>query len=458
MKEMLYYLIVESTVTRQVIYAFTGQVLIFYLADKMLVCRHNRIPLIICLIIKTLIYYPTELYFHLHPELNAATHPGILLYGFWRDIIITSLFLWTYSRNRGKAGLSLLIGETGMVLLTFPVIALLNFLEGRDTLTALSYPFMAADLLIPVLFGMIWWIIRRPVLAMAARYRAWRPKRPVLLWAVFLLYWLSSSVTGLAAEVMTTRSSQLLMVHRAWGAAGMVMLTVWLLYQEKQEEIRHDYLIKQAAFASAYDRVLEKNRMAAEKMQQQIHEQMEELSQRTLDGSRLEQDQLRDYLEQLREEAAALQISGVYCGNYLVDAVLCMEQQMLEKLGYRADFRCVNVPEHMEDTATLPQIVELVCEEWMEQKKGRNARAWSGSSENENICHLQIMAARGQILITANIPGKWNRARKKLLKEFLAAREGVFADNKDVVKHSDNGQVCTILIPITSGEAGHRMV
>jgi hypothetical protein len=229
---------------------------------------------------------------------------------------------------------------------------------------------------------------------------------------------------------MTTRSSQLLMVHRAWGAAGMVMLTAWLLYQEKQEEIRHDYLIKQAAFASAYDRVLEKNRMAAEKMQQQIHEQMEELSKRTLDGNRLEQDQLRDYLEQLREEAAALQISGVYCGNYLVDAVLCMEQQMLEKRGYRADFRCVNVPEHMEDTATLPQIVELVCEEWMEQHRSPKTDCRQHEGNEDGICRLQITAARGQLVITVNADGKWKRSRRRLLEGILAPAGGELLTGK----------------------------
>ena len=430
MKELLRYLFLESAITRQVIYAFTGQVMIFYQADRMLVRRHSRIPLIICLIIKTLMYYPIELYLHLHPVLYTQAPTWLILYNFWRDTIISGLFLWTYARNSGKAGLTLVIGETEAALLTFPALGLLNFLEGRPSLTTLAYPFMWADLLIPVLFWLEWRLIRRPVLSMAEKYRVWRPKYPIILWAVYILYWLSASFTGISLEVMHSVHGDLIRHHQIFGAAGMAVLMIWLIHQERQAALQHEYLVKQSAFARAYDQIFERNRAAAEKVQEQISRQTEELSLQAEAGKTPEAEQMKSYLEQLQKEAALLQTGSVYCGNHLVDAVLCMEQQMLEKLGYQADFRCVNVPERMEDTSALPQILELVCEEWMEQHGSGRADCEGHAGGRTVICRLQITAARGQLVITVNADGKWKRSRRRLLEGILAPAGGELLTGK----------------------------
>ena len=438
MKELLRYLFLESMTTRQVIYAFTGQVLIFYQADKMLVRRHSRIPLIICLIVKTLMFYPTELYFHLHPMLDAKTHTGLILYTLWRDCIITGLFLWTYAGNRGKEGTALFIGETEATLLTFPAIALLNFLEGRPSLTELPYPFMLPDLLIPVLFWLEWRLVRRPVLSMVEKYRAWKPKYPLVLRVLFMVYWFSASFSGVALEVMQSVHGGLILHHQLFGGAGMAVLMIWLIYQERQTAVQHEYLVKQAAFARAYDQIFERNRAAAEKVQEQISRQTAELSLQAEAGKTPEAEQMKSYLEQLQKEAALLQTGGVYCGNHLVDAVLCMEQQMLEKQGYQADFRCVNVPERMEDRSLLPQVLELVCEEWLEQQKTGKAGSKKHEGEDAGTCRLQITAARGQILVEASVYRKWKRERRRLL-------ESLIADGGGMLFQSQEG--CRILLP-----------
>ena len=438
MKELLRYLFLESMTTRQVIYAFTGQVLIFYQADKMLVRRHSRIPLIICLIVKTLMFYPTELYFHLHPMLDAKTHTGLILYTLWRDCIITGLFLWTYAGNRGKEGTALFIGETEATLLTFPAIALLNFLEGRPSLTELPYPFMLPDLLIPVLFWLEWRLVRRPVLSMVEKYRAWKPKYPLVLRVLFMVYWFSASFSGVALEVMQSVHGGLILHHQLFGGAGMAVLMIWLIYQERQTAVQHEYLVKQAAFARAYDQIFERNRAAAEKVQEQISRQTAELSLQAEAGKTPEAEQMKSYLEQLQKEAALLQTGSVYCGNHLVDAVLCMEQQVLEKLGYQADFRCVNVPERMEDRSLLPQVLELVCEEWLEQQKTGKAGSKKHEGEDAGTCRLQITAARGQILVEASVYRKWKRERRRLL-------ESLIADGGGMLFQSQEG--CRILLP-----------
>ena len=456
MKELLRYLFLESMTTRQVIYAFTGQVLIFYQADKMLVRRHSRIPLIICLIVKTLMFYPTELYFHLHPMLDAKTHTGLILYTLWRDCIITGLFLWTYAGNRGKEGTALFIGETEAALLTFPAIALLNFLEGRPSLTELPYPFMLPDLLIPVLFWLEWRLVRRPVLSMVEKYRAWKPKYPLVLRVLFMVYWFSASFSGVALEVMQSVHGGLILHHQLFGGAGMAVLMIWLIHQERQAALQHEYLVKQSAFARAYDQIFERNRAAAEKVQEQISRQTEELSLQAEAGKTPEAEQMKSYLEQLQKEAALLQTGSVYCGNHLVDAVLCMEQQMLEKLGYQADFRCVNVPERMEDTSALPQILELVCEEWMEQHRSPKTDCRQHEGDEDGICRLQITAARGQLVITVNADGKWKRSRRRLLEGILAQAGGELLTGK---KAGTEGSI--VILPLdrddtdTQGESIH---
>ena len=438
MKELLRYLFLASMTTRQVIYAFTGQVLIFYQADKMLVRRHSRIPLIICLIVKTLMFYPTELYFHLHPMLDAKTHTGLILYTLWRDCIITGLFLWTYAGNRGKEGTALFIGETEAALLTFPAIALLNFLEGRPSLTELPYPFMLPDLLIPVLFWLEWRLVRRPVLSMVEKYRAWKPKYPLVLWVLFMVFWFSASFSGVALEVMQSVHGGLILHHQLFGGAGMAVLMIWLIHQERQAALQHEYLVKQAAFARTYDRIFESNRAAAEKVQEQISRQTAELSLQVEAGKTPEAEQMKSYLEQLQKEAALLQTGSVYCGNHLVDAVLCMEQQVLEKLGYQADFQCVNVPERMEDRSLLPQVLELVCEEWLDQQKTGKAGSKKHEGEDAGTCRLQIIAARGQILVEASVYRKWKRERRRLL-------ESLIADGGGMLFQSQEG--CRILLP-----------
>ena len=437
MTDNLQYLFFESVVTRNTIYSLTTLVLIFYLADKMLERHHSRIPVIAAMIVKTLMWYPFELYFHVHPELDPDSNPAMIIYSFWRVLIVTGLFVWTYSNNRGKSGLTMIIGETGVALLTFPVLAVLNFIERRPSLTQMAYPFMALDLLMPLLFWLMWKIIKRPALYLAARYRAWSPKRPWMLWSLFLLYWASAAVSGAAEETTNRELNNYMYYHQIWGAGAMVLFMVWILYQEKQESVRHEYLMKQASLAGTYDRIIEKNRASAAGMQQQIREQMDEISRQVQSGRQVESTQIQNFLEQLRQEAGSLQIESVYCGNYLVDAVLCMQGEMLEKLGYRKDFECVGVPAEMEDQSLVPQILELIFEEWLEQHDNRNAseEKQTMGDESEKVCRLSITGTGGQLLITANISRRWHAGRRRLMKRLLVGCEGVFNEGNPFLSY-----------------------
>ena len=410
--------------------------MILCLADQMLVRTHDRKLLIVCLTIKTFMLYPIELYFYLHPVIDSASRAGMIIYCFWRALVITGTFLWTYSGNDGKTGLGLVICETAAVLITFPALAVLNYIEHRPSAAELSYPFMVLDLLMPLLFWLMWRAVRRPVLFITGKYRAWSPKHSWLLWTPFLIYWFTSTYTDMSSEAMYN-SDRHMHTHQLWGIAGTAIMAVWILCQEKQERVRHEYLMKQASLAGTYDRIIERNRTSAAGMQQQIREQMDEISRQVQSGAQVGSDQIKTYLEQLQQEAAELQIEGVYCGNYLVDAVLCMQGEMLEKLGYRKDFECVGVPAEMEDQSLVPQILELIFEEWLEQHEKK--------TNIENVCRLRITGKGGQLLITANISGRWHAGRRRLMKDLLSEKEGVFEAGKS--KREQQTGECIILLP-----------
>ena len=456
MQAIIRYILYESTITREVIYALSTQILIFYIADHMMVRKRPLAPVFICFVLKVLMFFPTELYFLSHPELNAATNTGMILYSFWRDILTTGLFLWTYGGNSGKEGLSIMICETGIVVMTMPIMVILNYVEGRESLTEFAVPLKWMDLLIPVLFWGVWRIIRRPIIGLTEKYRRWRPRYSFAMWGIFFIYWLTSCLTSTAGELGAAKGETgLVRTHQAWGIAGMMLLMAWLLYQQRQEAMRHEYLTKQSAFAQAYHQIFERNRTIAAGMQEQIGMQMDALSLQQSDTDTAGTEQIRSYLEQLRGEVGKLQTGGTYCGNYLVDAVLCLQQQIIEEQGLSTQFQCVNVPVRMSNEAILPQILELVCEEWLEQKKngsrGSDAERHSDSN-GEDTCRIRITGARGQIIVASNIYRRWKNSRRKILKDLLAEAGGVYQAGKEKDRKQQDSRECIIMLP-AGGEA-----
>ena len=449
MKEILYYLIVGSDVTRTVIYSLSTVGLLLWMLDKLLSRKHSRTLLIVCLVLKALSWYPTELYYYLHPELNAVADMWLLIFSSWKNLIITGVFLWTYSGNEGKAGIADVICETMVVLFTFPVIFILNFIEGRPSLTTIEYPFEILDMLMPFLLWILWRAVRKPALFLAARYRAWRPKHPGLLWSLFLAYAVTSNFAGTAAEINNSRLNRLILEHQLWGAAAMILLMYWIMCQEKRTRLQHEYLLRQAALLGAYDRVIDKNRDTASEVQNQIREQVDEIRKKAQCEEQMGSVQIRTYLEQLQQEAERLQVKGVYCGNYLIDAVLCMQGETIEQRGYRPDFVCYNVPVKMEDQALVPQILGLLCEEWLDQhEKGKKSDERRNTGADEaGICRLRITGAGGQLLITTNIVGHWSRGGKAIMKDLLAEREGMLLEGKD---KTDQGYM--VILPLLRSE------
>lgn len=242
MGQFIRYLFLESHSIRKIIFSFSGLGLIIGISEKLLKRKHRLWPLVLVLALKILLFIPFDYFLLVHPEIDAATDMRVQIYCFWRDVLMSGFFIWTYGGNDGKTGLTLFMGEMSATVFTIPIMMLVNMVERRAVITEISDVFLPADLLMPVLTWMVWLFLRRLVDACARRYRAWKPKHQWILWAGFMIYVFSASIYSTASDMVAGTIRGLLVVHQMWGIVLMGALVAWIVLRQKRENRIHEQL------------------------------------------------------------------------------------------------------------------------------------------------------------------------------------------------------------------------
>lgn len=421
-----------SVIPRQIVFAFTGQFIGICMAERLMKRKRPLIPLVLYTMCKTVVLLPLTEYFLGHPEIFAFTEFDLLVFGYWRDLINIILFVWTYSGNYGKEGAGILLSELTTMLCTVPVLMLVNRLEGRAALQEVIGVLMPADILIPVLSGLIWLLISRSVSPLAMKFRKWVPKRRWIPWGIFIIYVLSTAKISSGVEILERGIAGFVLVHQLWGIALAGTLIYLMLLRQRQEEFRHELLVKQVQFAETCSLALKRRKEDTEEMRTQIELQMSTLREKLTSGGIPEEERIRGYIADLCRDQQKMLHGGVFCGNLSVDTVLVFWQQKLNNHGLITDFRCDGIPEELKNAEKISQILELVCAELMEQHAGVDKK-----------CGLHAVLTKGQLVISSNVGKRWKRSRRLLLKALLREMDGSMAGEEHIVE-----EMFVIILPV----------
>ena len=428
MGQFIRYLFLESYSIRKIIFSFSGIGLIIGISERLLKRKHRLWPLILVLSLKILLFIPLDYFLLMHPGIDPTTDKAVQIYCFWRDVLMSAFFIWTYGGNNGKTGLTLFLGEMSATIFTIPVLMLVNLMEGRAMITEVNDVFLPVDLLMPVLTWMVWLLLRRMVDAYSWRFRAWKPKHERLLWAGFMLYVFSASIYSTASDMVAGTIHGLVMIHQLWGIVFMGALITWTVLRQKKENRFHEQLEYQMGTQGTYEALMKRRQKMTAANREDILRRIDAFEKAIVERRSMEEKDALAFLEQLRRDADLLDTDGNgWSGDVVIDAVLRLKKQELEELGATVDFRCVSFQRNQSGGAEKPQrgdmeflipgMLGLLCDEWMDQYRK------AGPGGFANTCVLQIHRIKGQLVIEMNVKRGWDKKRLRDLKR-LAARAG----------------------------------
>ena len=102
MGQFIRYLFLESYSIRKILFSFSGIGLIIGISERLLKRKHRLWPLILVLSLKILLFIPIDYFLLMHPGIDPTTDKAVQIYCFWRDVLMSAFFIWTYGGNNGK--------------------------------------------------------------------------------------------------------------------------------------------------------------------------------------------------------------------------------------------------------------------------------------------------------------------------------------------------------------------
>ena len=262
---------------------------------------------------------------------------------FWFMMVTIALFCRTFQGGCLKVILGLSMSEVLISIIVLPSIMLVNLLEGRETLTAYSGAFELLD-------GLVWVIAWGLVLLvypfaslLLKRYRTWKPRHPRLLAGLLIAYISSSQMTDTWWFIEQSYMFWLfVLLHLIFVAAALI--GGWYLNWRHQLQISEEqnYLQLQLRLLENHYGTLQKQIIRMENSRRLIDRQMEELmisleQDQTTEGRKKCRDRMEAYLKELRQAYEEIR-SGVYCGDWLIDAVLCCEEETARRQGILVEY------------------------------------------------------------------------------------------------------------------------
>lgn len=246
-------------------------------------------------------------------------------------IIAYLIFCYTFEGGLLKIAIAGMGVECIEGFIGYFCLGIVNYLEKRSSLFCLVDTFQWMDLLIPVLHcGGIWLAVNylKPVLA---RYKDLQLRHRKILWIFFVSYVGTATFTVFTDNQVAIEVFVYILLVSVLCAA-VILLAVWRYHTGIRAE--QDLLeIQLNAMKFHYTAVQEQIRQM-ENSRCVIETQMKEIVQ--LEQSPSADQKIAEYLKELKTEYKEIQ-AGVYCDNWMVDAVLCYYGEKLHKEGISFD-------------------------------------------------------------------------------------------------------------------------
>ena len=324
-------------------FSILGQMLAVFLCCIMLEKRKNPIILMVWLIIKTLLGTVLLKWMVLLLPCEGAERFLTFPIFFWMTFFTIFLFCVVFQGGVLKVMMAMLITEVMISILVLPGAMAVNLLEGREVLTTFSGAFEPTDLLAWVIsWGLVALLspVARPFLK---KYRNYQPKHRKLLAVLVGTYFLSAQILdGQWFQEQVLFDSFFILFHLV--CVGGIILLIWCWNRRSQIRIQREqeFLHFQMRLMEDHYGALQQQIARMDHSRKIIDGQMEELM-RVLEQEPVPSEKkdrssrIEAYLGELRKAYEEIR-TGIYCRDWLVDAVLCCQEENARRRGIEVEY------------------------------------------------------------------------------------------------------------------------
>lgn len=331
MNEEIQYLTGSSI--RLVIFCFGNLMSIDIFIRVLMNCRKNMVVYRVFWIVgkvfiqDLLLYHLLQYYFGDERWYKVLYSCFVLVMAFVAHLV----FYYTFSGEFLKIALAGICSEWVATFTGYFSLCTINFLEKRSNLFCIVESFHWLDVLIPFLqWILLYWVIHH-LGGFLERYKHTQLRYKKILWAFFVCYFITAPLTTFVNnQVAMGVFLYVLLISMIFSA--VVLLAAWRYHTRiaaEQDLLKIQLNAMEFHYTAVQDQIqqMEKSRLV-------LGEQMKEIVQ--LEQSPAADLKIAEYLKQLKMEYEEIR-AGVYCDNWMVDAVLCYHCEKLRKEGILFD-------------------------------------------------------------------------------------------------------------------------
>lgn len=483
MLETLSMILLSETCPRMVLFSIMGQIGGMFILYWMLGKPRKQVRYISYMFFKAvfMIYFTYGLNLYYPGELWSATLQTAV--SSVLGVVTMFLMIATYQNESLKVIFAALLGEIYFTLVEMLAVVGVNGLEGKTDLLLIYDRLQPMDLLIPVLFGTGIVLLKLFGGRWLARYRDVRIRHRQLFWFAIVAYFIVAQTNGMIvigqeAGLVTATGMPFI------GIAVLLVVLLGLVYCDYRRQVRGEsrFLDTQFQLLQTHYESIRTQMQRMEMCQKLVDKQMKEIVRRGKDvaatascdpckdtaavaarcedtaedrtswkndfgyeGSkqsveekrRREADDQRKavilrYLDDLRSEYQNIS-AGMYCQNWMVDAVLYTQIRAAKERGIKVDCNVQGYPCGAVSQERLAQLLYSLFEFGMQENEKLQEQA-------KRYIHVKLQNVLGNLAVCFEVASAGKRSAKKIQKVLAKTNEQI------EVEETGTGVQVTILV------------
>lgn len=386
------------------------------------------------------------------------------------------MFVYTFEGPALENIIGIVLSEMILTLIWLPCALVVNYLGQRENLFTFYGQPQVWDLLLFPMAIVIPWLFCKGAGSVLRKYRSFRFRYRKLFWCgIFAYILLGQSTMFFGGQESDLVFAGTMYIFHLLFAAGL-MGGIYVIYRKYQNHIQ-----RENEFLQMQMRLLESHYQAAwqqirkmEAGRQMVAQQMRELTMmaegQQRNGLALTEEQqktgsaltakkqktsqapttdrrIASYLRELRQEYDRLQ-AGMYCNDWLVDAVLCCQVETAKRQGMEVEcslqtYERTGVPEEL-----VAQLFFQLLEFGIHENLKKNVRQSSDSSVLEGsastdvpLIMLKAGKVKNRLIIEFSTPCIYpRRFPMKVVKEQICGHGEI------IELRRDKGKVCVVAV------------
>lgn len=316
---------------RAYIIGISGQAVGVAICSELLRCRKNKKKLFLFLMIKTALtmYLNAFLnYYFLEHAWAVVTNTLVTTFV---ALATWLMFAYTFEGGLLKCNLAMNLSEIIAGTVMLPSVMLVNILQSRQDLFSFYGEFRMLDLLIIGIEAVLCLLICRLTAQLLKKFRDYKIRYERVWWVIILFYTIFMQAVAMI-DLRDGRMFMITMYILYLGCAAVGVTGMILIYRSYTDRIRKRsvYLENQLKLISVHYASVQEKMIQMENCRQTIDNQIEKIVR--LNGNKEYQARTREYLEAVREEYEKMR-KGLYCNDWLIDAVLFCQIETAENCG-----------------------------------------------------------------------------------------------------------------------------